>query len=69
MNIYCKNLKSLEGCPKEVGGSFYCDDCGEVICNDEGIEFDIESFNKELDKENNKNSKEKKKKFFKKKNK
>jgi len=23
----CKNLKTLEGCPKEVDGSFFCNDC------------------------------------------
>jgi hypothetical protein len=23
----CKNLKSLEGCPEKVSGSFWCNDC------------------------------------------
>ena len=26
----CKNLTSLEGAPKEVGGSFYCDHCDKL---------------------------------------
>ena len=27
---HCDNLKSLEGAPKEVGGSFYCDHCDKL---------------------------------------